>query len=401
VTSTSKSTAPVPAPTRDPLPATFLRRALAYARATGVRFEPTLRHAGWDQLGLPDLRGFTPHRRAVRLFAGAAAEFPRAADTPMDDLATAELWLLHDLLHVVWYDFATLAFGRKAWSKRDFFLEQHLASEAFAVLLLDYHVLSATKHHGLAVDVSEAEWSGLREEVPALPEVRSFALGRELVELYLTGTSRLFKDDLGGKDAPPADVATRIARWRDHEVSYSDKQRWYVFQWWDDLQATQPIDRRAVVANSLVSELLWLAVRLFTVDPEPVFEQHVARAKKQLDGGESYFAKQPKYAAPPVEPDFRFTDVAALPIEEVVAAVRAAELPAARHLFLFWQLLTLEPPDSLKPTERATVTRLAKSAQTPKVDPRAWNDVRELCERRLTRAHWKANPGLRSAFFLP
>ena len=47
------------------------------------------------------------------------------------------------------------------------------------------------------------------------------------------------------------------------------------------------------------------------------------------------------------------------------------------------------------------VTHLAKSAQTPKVDPRAWNDVRELCERRLTRAHWNANPGLRSAFFLP
>ena len=401
MTSTSKTTAPAIAS----LPATFLRRALAYARATGVRFEPTLRHAGWDQLGLPDLRGFTPHRRAVRLFAGEAAEFPRAADTPMDELETAELWLLHDLLHVIWYDFATLAFRRKAWSRRDFFLEQHLASEAFAVLLLDYHVLSATKHHGLAVEVAVAEWEELREAVPALPELRSFALGRELVELYLTGTSRLFKgelgDDLGGKSAPPADVAARIARWRDHEVSYSDKQRWYVFQWWDDLQATQPIDRRAVVANSLVSELLWLAVRLFTVDPEPVFEQHVARAKKQLEGGEPYFAAHPKYAAPPVEPDFRFTDVAALPIEEVVAAVRSAELPAARHLFLFWQLLALEPPDSLKPSERAAVTRLAKSAQTPKVDRRAWDDVRELCERRLTRAHWKANPGLRSAFFLP
>ena len=397
MTATSK----VIAPAAVSLPATFLRRALAYAQATGVRFEPTLRHAGWEQLGLPDLRGFTPHRRAVRLFAGSKAEFPQAADTPMDGLATAELWLLHDLLHVIWYDFATLAFRRKAWRGKDFFLEQHLASEAFAVLLLDYHVLSATKHHGLAVEVAEAEWEELREEVPALPELRSFALGRELVELYLTGASRLFKDDLGGKDAPAADVATRIARWRDHEVSYSDKQRWYVFLWWDDLQATQPIDRRAVVANSLVSELLWLAVRLFTVDPEPVFELHVARAKKQLEGGEPYFAAHPKYAAPPVEPDFRFTDVAALPVEEVVAAVRAAESPAAKHLFLLWQVLALEPPDSLKPTERAAVTRLAKSAQTPKVDRRAWSEVRELCERRLSRAHWKANPGLRSAFFLP
>lgn len=401
MTATSKSTARAP----DPLPATFLRRALAYARATGIRFEPTLRHAGFERLGLPDLRGFTPHRRAVRLFAGEAAEFPRPADTPMDELTTAELWLLHDLLHVIWYDSATLAFGRAAWGARDFFLEQHLASEAFAVLLLDYHVLSATKHHGLAVDVSETEWSGLREAVPALPELRSYALGRELVALYLTGASRLFKGNLGskrgGKVAPHADVATRIARWRDHEVSYADKQRWYVFLWWDDLQATPPTDRRAVVANSFVSELMWLSVRLFTVDPEPEFAQHVARAKAQLDGGASCFAAHPKYAAPLVEPDFRFTDIAALPVEEVAAAVRAAERPAAPQLFLLWQVLALEPPDSLKPTERSAVTRLAKSAQTPKVDRRAWKEVRDLCERRLTKAHWKANPGLRSAFFLP
>src|SRR6185295_20297549 len=83
-----------------------------------------------------------------------------------------------------------------------------------------------------------------------------------------------------------ADATERIARWRDHEERYSDKQRWYVFLWWDDLQRATPTDRRAVVAHSTASELVWIALRLFTVDSDEEFAQHVKRATGVLHGGE-------------------------------------------------------------------------------------------------------------------
>lgn len=391
------------APTVEPLPAKFLRRALAYARATGIRFEPTLRHAGYGALGLPDLRGFTPNRRAIRRFADEEAAFPRAGDTPMDELATDELWLLHDLLHVVWYDFATLGAlaadradgaAPSPWSRRDFFVEHHLASEAFAVILLDYHVLSATRHRGLAVEVSDEAWTNLRAALPELPPLRSRELASELVRHYLTGRSKLFRA------APGA--TTAVAAWRDHEMSYSDKQRGYVLLWWDDLRRAKPSHRAAVVERSSVAEPLWRAVELFTVAPDAEFAAHVERAAAALRGREHLFTALPKFRGePPDEPDFRVTDVQSLPVDAIEELVRTAERPCAERLFLLWQTLALEPPESLKPAERTAVERLARSVQTPDVDRRAWKLVRELCERRVARARWRPDESLRGAFFLP
>jgi hypothetical protein len=416
----------------DPLPATFLRRALAYAHATGVRFEPTLRHAGYGALGLPDLRGFTPYRRAIRRFAGEEAGFPRAADTPMDELATDELWLLHDLLHVVWYDFAALAADRddcaksgvgrasatrhpddaplRSWSRRDFFVEQHLASEAFAVILLDYHVLSATRHRGLAVEVSDEAWTKLRAALPELPPLRSRELASELVRHYLTGRSRLFRssprsnEDGAGKqgrrEAPGATAA--LASWRDHEVRYAGKQRGYVLLWWDDLRRAKPSKRAAVVERSSVAEPLWRAVELLTVAPDAEFADHVDQAATALRDRDHLFAELPKFRGPPPdEPDFRLTDIQSLPADMIKELVRTAERPCAERLFLLWQTLALEPPTSLKPAERAAVASLARSVQTPRVDRRAWKLVRDLCERRVARARWRPDDSLRGAFFLP
>ena len=384
----------------DPLPARFLRRALAYARATAIRFEPTLRHAGYGELGLPDLRGFTPYRRAIRLFAGEQTDLSRCAGSTMDELTTAELWLLHDLLHVVWYDFATLAAARTEdpWARRDFFVEHHLASEAFAVLLLDYHVLSATRHQGLAVEVSDGAWAKLRAALPGLPPLRSRELERELVRHYLTGKSRL----LG--PAPKSEGA--VAAWRDHEVRYSDKQRGYVLLWWDDLRGKPPSNRAAVVERSSVADPIWHAIELFTTAPEEEFARHVKESAALSSGrgraGGHLFAALPKFRGElPAEPDFRFTDATALPVEAIAELVATAERPCAERLFLLWQTLALEPPESLKPAERAAVASLARSVQTPRVDRRAWKLVRELCERRVARAKWRADESLRGAFFLP
>jgi hypothetical protein len=392
----------------DPLPARFLRRALAYAHATAIRFEPTARHAGYGELGLPDLRGFTPYRRAIRRFAGDEADLSRSAGSTMDELTTADLWLLHDLLHVVWYDFATLAAAPRGgggeaershpWSRRDFFVEHHLASEAFAVLLLDYHVLSATSHRGLAVEVSDAAWTKLRAALPGLPPLRSRELVVELVRHYLTGKSRLLAP------APTSDGA--VAAWRDHEVRYSDKQRGYVLLWWDDLRGRTPSNRAAVVERSSVADAIWRAIELFTVASDAEFERHAQDAAAVLSGrgrtGDHLFAALPKFRGElPAEPDFRFTDATALPVGAIAELVATAERPRAERLFLLWQTLALEPPDSLRPAERAAVQSLARSVQTPKVDRRAWKLVRELCERRVARADWTPDESLRGAFFLP
>jgi hypothetical protein len=399
----TKSTTMPNAPAASPLPATFLRRALAYASATGIRFEATLRHAGYGAFGLPDLRGFTPYRRTIRRFADESPAFPRAADTPMDELTTDELWLLHDLLHVVWYDFATLLSGaapRERWATRDFFVEHHLASEAFAVILLDYQVLSATRHQGLAVEVSDAAWSGLRAALPALPPLRSPELARELVRHYLTGKSRLF----GAAQRDDSNAA--VAAWAGHEVRYSDKQRWYVLLWWDDLRgapsSNRQAQRQAVVERSSVAAPLWRAVELFTTAPESEFTHHLEQAAAALAGQHHLFAALPKFRGElPPDPDFRFTDVAALPVDAVAEQVRTAERPCAEHLFLLWQTLALEPPSTLQADERAAITALARSVQTPKVDRRAWRLVRELCLRRVAHARWLPDASLRGAFFLP
>lgn len=403
------------------LPATFLRRALAYARATGVSFEPTLRHAGYGELGLPDLRGFTPYRRAIRRFAGEEAAFPRPADTPLDELDAAELWLLHDLLHVVWYDFATLAAlaadrdedappraeeaAHRSWARRDFFVEHHLASEAFAVILLDYHALSATRHRGLAVEVSDEAWAKLRAALPELPELRSRELAGELLRHYLSGRSRLFKTasrSNGRGGSADREATAAIAAWRDHEVRYADKQRGYVLLWWDDLRRAKPSNRAAVVERSSLADPLWRAVELFTVASEADFAVHLERAAAALRGRNHLFAELPKFDGElPDEPDFRLTDATALPVDTILELVRTAERPCAERLFLLWQTLALEPPESMKPVERAAVESLALSVQTPKVDRRAWKLVRELCERRVARARWNPDATLRGAFFLP
>lgn len=389
----------------------ILQRWLRFAEATGVRFEVVPRHAGWEALGLPDLRGFAPHRRVVRRFAGEPAEFPRRDDVAagragFDDLSVAELWLLHDLAHVLWYDVATLTFGVERWRERGFFVEHHLVSEAFAVLLLDYRVLARTRHRGLAVDLDARAWEEARRRVRGLPPLDSRELTAELVRHYLAGDSRLF---LAPPRASGAD-AELLARWREHEASYSAKQRWYVLLWWDALHGRPLGDRQAVVDDPAVAELVELALQHFTEGPEAAFQAWAASVAARVAGVEDLFASARSAASAPAaaprsplpeRPDFRFTDAAALERAVLERRLDAADEPAAQELFLLWQLLATQPVGSLDPAERAAVATLAASAQTDAPDRAAWRVVRELARRRLAAWQWTPRAGWRDAFFLP
>jgi len=379
-----------------------LQRWLRYAEATGIRFEVVPRHRGWGALGLPDVRGFAPHRRVVRRFAGEPPEFPRRADVAagragLDDLAVDELWLLHDLAHVLWYDVATMTYGRARWRERDFFVEHHLVSEAFAVLLLDYHALARTRHRGLAVDLDAAAWEAARRRVRGLPPLDSPAMVDALVAHYLGGEVDLFRGRLAASGAD----AELVARWRDHEVSYADKQRSYVLWWWADLQREPLPAQQAVVDDPTIAELVALTLRKFTVDPEPVFEAHVASAARRLADARDLFGASPKSLRPPTRPDFRFCDAAAFDGATLRARVDAAKEPAAEELFLFWQLLAMAPPETLAPAERAAVAALAESVQTATPDRASWTAVRALCRRRLDVEPPAPRPEWRDAFFLP
>lgn len=389
-----------------------LRRLRRYAAATGVRFERVPRHAGWSALGLPDLRGFAPQRRVVRRCADEPAAFPRregvaAGRVGLAALTTAELWLLHDLAHVVWYDVASVTFGAARWREEPFFLEQHLVSEAFAVLLLDYHLLSRTPHRGLAVELDAAAWERLRARVVALPALDSLAMAQALVDHYLGQPVALFRAPLR---QPPLRArgadATRLARWRDHEVSYADKQRWYVRRWWDDLCARRPVDQRVVVDDPTIAELVWLTARRFTADPEPAFAAWLGSVATPLRRARDLFGALPKAAAAPSSamPDFRFTDAAAYGRRALERFLEGAVEPSAPALFLFWQLLGEVAPVRLAAADRRTVARLAASVQTATPDRAAWERVRRLCRRIVegaARRRRRARPGWRAAFFLP
>ncbi len=381
----------------------MLQRWLRYAEATGVRFEVVPRHRGWGALGLPDVRGFAPHRRVVRRFAGDPPAFPlrdavAAGRAGCDELSVDELWLLHDLAHVLWYDVATMTYGRARWRERDFFVEHHLVSEAFAVLLLDYHVLARTEHRGLAVDLDAAAWNATRTRVRRLPELDSLAMVQALVGHYLGQQVALFRAPIAASGSD----AELLARWRDHEVSYADKQRSYVLWWWSALHGEPLAPQQAVVDDPTIAELVWLTLRKFTVDPEPAFAAHVASAARQLASERDLLdfltAPPPRAAA---RPDFRFTDAAAFDAATLRARVDAATEPAAEELFLFWQLLATTPPEARNAAERAAVAALAGSVQTATPDRASWSAVRALCLELLDGEHPAPRPEWRRAFFLP
>src|SRR4051812_3757858 len=91
------------------------QRILNYARETGVTFSPSGRRPDWEKLGLPSLRGFTPHLRQIQVHDEAeGAKFLDAGN--FKALPSRFRWYFHDLMHIMFYDYAAFHLGREAWS---------------------------------------------------------------------------------------------------------------------------------------------------------------------------------------------------------------------------------------------------------------------------------------------
>jgi hypothetical protein len=170
-----------------------------YARATKIIIHKCSQHSSWQKLGLPDLRGFTPHLRTVNV-----------------NKETDSLWIMHDMLHIIFYDFVNLSLGDNSWLTYERFIENHLASEAFAVLLLDYHLLPKQGLESLASDFKGADWPKFQKNNPHLPDFDSSSFVKLLTELYLSNNQKPIC-----LDNPKVMSQPSYKKWIGHEVRYA------------------------------------------------------------------------------------------------------------------------------------------------------------------------------------
>jgi hypothetical protein len=375
----------------------FIGRVHEYALKTGIRLKRVPRLSSWQRYGLPDLRGFAPQLRAINVCDDQKVEFGGAATDPG---SLKDLWVIHDVLHIIFYDFATLNLGFNSWLDRDRFIESHLASEAFAVLALDYHFLIHSKVKGLAVDLDSKDWRGFQELYPYLPELQTFEFSKMLVEFYLSGEGLLA--DLYSKSAAVHGKAEkRLSHWLGHEIRYADKQRSYVVAWHEDLQQAKASKKKAHVENSFVAGPLWELIGIFCGDNVQAFKSLVSECRSQFSGPQNFFSQMPKYQIENPALDFRFTDVLSLTHEQVRHHIEKARAPSSSGLFLFWQIVSMNTPAMIDETARRAVQKLALSSQTSKVDARAWKTVRQLAIKTLDRVEWNVDAEGRGTFFLP
>ncbi|HEX4924266.1 MAG TPA: hypothetical protein VFV50_09270, partial [Bdellovibrionales bacterium] len=284
-----------------------------YAERTGIRFETRVRRL---VPGLPDLRGFTPHLRAVQLNAGTSAGYSD--------------WLLHDLLHIVFYDFATLNLGASSWLEHGRFVENHLASEAFAVLALDYSVLAYAENRTLTIDLNAAEWERFQKLNPRLPPLRTYELCEMLLTHYLTGEHGHFQAQRPSR---------RYAAWLEHEIRYARKQRAYVEMWFSDLNCAPYRKTAAVVRGSAVADAVWWLLETLLGPDDSPWAAHIAEVASSVPRTVNVFAGFKKYRLKNPEFDYRFTDIAAAGAERACRELSAAREPAASSLYLAWQIL--------------------------------------------------------------
>lgn len=344
-----------------------------YSKQTGIRFETRDRR---QIAGLPDLRGFTPHLRSVQLNSGSKNDFSD--------------WILHDILHIVFYDFATHSLGRESWLDHVRFVENHLASEAFAVLALDYSVLAFGRSETLTIDLKAADWSRFQNENPALPPLRTPELAELLLQHYLTGDySRLL--------APSP--SKKYSAWLDHEIRYARKQRAYVEMWYADLSGKPYRSRAAVVQDSEVYEpVWWLLETLLDRDEEP-WHSHTKEIARGGAVTANTFEGFKKYRTPLLTPDFRFTDISALGSREAARRLQAAADPSGSALYLAWQILStgLKLP-AREARGQAAAARRAQADAFTKAD---WKRLRALALRRLETLDFRCEPARRAVFYLP
>jgi hypothetical protein len=379
-----------------PLP-DLVERIIEYARKTKIDFRVTPRFSSWQMLGLPDLRGFSPHLRRINLYKDQEnlknlKNLEKLCNQEIRrGKAFKALWILHDILHIAFYDFATLNLGPESWNEKERFLENHLASELFSVLTLDYFYLIFTKVKGLAVDLDSKKWPTFQKVNPFLPELRSFELCQSLFELYFTGRSPIIYDQIMSKD---------YENWVGHEVRYASKQRRYVLQWWDDLEGNNESKKEALISGSEVHHAVWELMYIFFNAPKKDWATYL----KGILQNKNVFSKFKKYEGQKGEFDFRFTDIQALTRQEILESLNKITNPTPSGLFLFWQILS---SFETKRFDRRTLGHFAKLAKASNDNvplKEIWNLVQPTVLSAAKGPHFSPGPvdkAALSTFFLP
>lgn len=321
--------------------------------------------------GLPDLRGFTPHLRRIRLNA--------------KQTMTGEPWLLHDLLHILFYDYATVHLGAESWLERERFLENHLASEAFAVLALDYFILSAEGSETLTVDVSQSKWKRFQKLNSKLPSMNSQDFIEVLTHHYLTGDFSIL--ELKKPDAEYSD-------WLGHEIRYARKQRAYVNMWFADLEGTKFDGESAEIHDSHVWEAVSDLITMLLFEPDREWNAWSSEVATSIREDFNAFAGFDKYKHIRTDYDFRFTELNAAPIEAAIHTLETNEKIDPSTLFLVWQIFShTEQPLSKVLT--------SKSVDENQVNPVDWKAITKEALKALSTLSLNHEKSSISAFFLP
>ncbi len=350
------------------------RKILKYARETGIRFRQTGRFDHSKPLSIPDMRGFSPHLRTVNLNLNQKPD----------------LWVLHDILHIMFYDFASFHLGKNLWAEESRFYENHLASEAFAVLVLDYHYLSFKKSGGLAVDINAKKWSTYQKLNPDLPDFLSSEFCDLHMALYLSGDTEKLEIKKG--------KSVSYGNWLGHEVRYSEKQRYYVKMWRCDLNQISKTGPSVLIQDSAVSEAVWELTNLLLYAPTKYWNDWIKRVGK-LDDQLNYFAGFEKFKSVSPKLDFRFSDSQSVTKSRIQECLRIAVKPSGSNLFLLWQLISQIKLAAIPLQMRVKIRKLAVSSQTDKVDKKTWGEVKDFCLANIQRS--KGLTRLRGNFFMP
>jgi hypothetical protein len=379
-----------------PLP-DLVGRIIEYARETKIEFRVTPRLSSWRALGLPDIRGFCPHLRRINLYKdqenlkNLKNLEKRCNQEIKKGNAFQGLWLIHDILHIAFYDFATLNLGVESWNQKERFLENHLASELFSVLTLDYFYLIFTKVKGLAVDLDFKKWRQFQKVNPFLPELGSFDLCSSLFELYFTGRSSLIEGQRGSKD---------YKDWVGHEERYASKQRRYVLQWWDDLEVNSDSKKEALIVGSEVHFAVWELINIFFNSGQREWSAYL----KKTPQSKNVFSEFRKYENKNLDFDFRFTDIQALKKSEILANLKKAKEPSPSSLFLLWQMISIFETQRFDRRTLQAVTKLAKASNGNLPLNNIWDSVWLAVQRAVKDPHFSPGPADKSTlstFFLP
>ncbi|MDZ4676246.1 MAG: hypothetical protein SGI74_01950 [Oligoflexia bacterium] len=370
-------------------------RIIQYAQTTNIEFANTPRYSGWEAVGLPDMRGFTPHLRKVNVYKDL--EKPK-----FNSKKFTNLWLVHDILHIAFYDFVSLNLGVECWNDPARFLECHLASEAFAVLTLDYHCLIKTSVKGLAVDLDKKDLTDFQRFNNELPDFESFKFCQGLVDFYLSGQWAFSNHvEIEHEVKMFEKIKQKYENWFGHEFRYAEKQRYYALLWLEDLHNKRSTKQKAMIEDSSVAAPLWELITLFTSSSETEWMKYLKDIKKSTQDVPNYFKDMPKYHQVYKKPDYRLTDMRSVSKGQIATEVKQTTKPSAGHLFLFWQILTSQPSNKFTAAQKKEILKLATQAQTSRVESKLWKSVQATCCETINLIDWKIDSQGASTFFLP